>query len=255
MIDPWTLFGVTPETPMRDVRKAYLKMALLCHPDHGGNTSDMNIVYQAYVWIRDQIESADRRNAVFRVEERFRTLSMNEIEKEVANFNEEEFNRLYDAGASGSETHASIKDFVKGFVIRDMITNSDTPMAELIERNRLGACQKYPSSIEGGYGEFLAKTETTPLASLGKQEIIEYREPECAIVGAIPNIELPHMLEDFSVLDQKLYDYAQAFKEPGEFAAEFVSDTSESLEERLAEMQENRDAIDKRLRKSTVLLC
>jgi hypothetical protein len=54
-INPYQLFGVTEDSPIEDVRKAYYSVALLCHPDKGGHTEHMKVVTIAYKWICDQI--------------------------------------------------------------------------------------------------------------------------------------------------------------------------------------------------------
>uniref|UniRef100_A0A6C0CS73 J domain-containing protein n=1 Tax=viral metagenome TaxID=1070528 RepID=A0A6C0CS73_9ZZZZ len=54
-INPYQLFGVTEDSAIEEVRKAYYSIALLCHPDKGGHTDYMKTLTLAYKWICDQI--------------------------------------------------------------------------------------------------------------------------------------------------------------------------------------------------------
>jgi curved DNA-binding protein CbpA len=47
-IQPYELLGVTMKSSLNDVRKAYYQLALLCHPDKGGNPQDMQLLHSAY---------------------------------------------------------------------------------------------------------------------------------------------------------------------------------------------------------------
>jgi hypothetical protein len=58
LINPYELLGLDIKNKalnIKDVKKAYMGMALLCHPDKGGNSDDMNVVQQAYTFIKDQM--------------------------------------------------------------------------------------------------------------------------------------------------------------------------------------------------------
>jgi curved DNA-binding protein CbpA len=60
IINPYELLGIDikrKDLTMKHVKKAYFEMALLCHPDKGGNESDMKVVQEAYEFIRDQMKN------------------------------------------------------------------------------------------------------------------------------------------------------------------------------------------------------
>ena len=42
------LFGITNDTTFKELKKSYYTYALLCHPDNGGTSADMQVVQQAY---------------------------------------------------------------------------------------------------------------------------------------------------------------------------------------------------------------
>ena len=53
-INPYQLLGINPNMPdLRQLRKSYYQLALLCHPDKGGNKESMDIVHKSYLYIVD----------------------------------------------------------------------------------------------------------------------------------------------------------------------------------------------------------
>ena len=57
LINPYMLFHLTSRSTLEQLRKAYYKMALLCHPDKGGSEDDMITIHHAYVYIKEQLEN------------------------------------------------------------------------------------------------------------------------------------------------------------------------------------------------------
>ena len=64
LLNPYELLGIKLEkfknVPKKNVvsllKKNYYNLALLCHPDRGGNKNDMNIITLAYKYIKEQVE-------------------------------------------------------------------------------------------------------------------------------------------------------------------------------------------------------
>ena len=48
LINPFALLGITTNCTFNELKRNYYKMALLCHPDRGGNSEDMKVVHKAY---------------------------------------------------------------------------------------------------------------------------------------------------------------------------------------------------------------
>lgn len=48
VMDPFEILGVTSETSIADVKKAYFNLAKFCHPLYGGSTHDMCMVQAAF---------------------------------------------------------------------------------------------------------------------------------------------------------------------------------------------------------------
>jgi curved DNA-binding protein CbpA len=54
-INPYDFLGVTSKSTLEEVKKNYISLALLMHPDKGGSTTEMHILNMAYKWIREQL--------------------------------------------------------------------------------------------------------------------------------------------------------------------------------------------------------
>ena len=55
-LNPYEFLGVTLNSTLEEVRKAYHDLALIIHPDKGGSTQDIHILITAYNWIKTQLE-------------------------------------------------------------------------------------------------------------------------------------------------------------------------------------------------------
>ena len=66
-VDPYKLLGVTIHTSIKILKKSYHSLALLCHPDKGGNENDMIIVHKAYQYIKNQLEFASTEEVVDKI--------------------------------------------------------------------------------------------------------------------------------------------------------------------------------------------
>ena len=55
-IDPYQLLGVTSKSNIKELKKNYYSLALICHPDRGGNTNDMVTLYKAYLYVKQQLQ-------------------------------------------------------------------------------------------------------------------------------------------------------------------------------------------------------
>lgn len=57
-INPFILFGLDYKNiDEKSLKKKYYELALLCHPDKGGNKDDMNMIVNSYNYISEQIEN------------------------------------------------------------------------------------------------------------------------------------------------------------------------------------------------------
>ena len=56
VMDTYEMLGVKPTCTLKEVKKAYINMARICHPDKGGDASDMRILKSSYDWICTQLQ-------------------------------------------------------------------------------------------------------------------------------------------------------------------------------------------------------
>ena len=63
LFDPFEFLGFDSKNPnnitIKDLKKSYYTLALICHPDKGGNPEDMLILQNSYLYIKEQIELKD----------------------------------------------------------------------------------------------------------------------------------------------------------------------------------------------------
>ena len=53
LLDPYGLLGVNSRSTISELKKKLLHLALLCHPDKGGNDKDMNVVSLAIIILKN----------------------------------------------------------------------------------------------------------------------------------------------------------------------------------------------------------
>ena len=71
-INPFNLLGVTINSSHKEVRRAYYKLSLICHPDKGGSKDDMIMLHNAYNYVMEQIEFSEKAEMLENVKEDFK---------------------------------------------------------------------------------------------------------------------------------------------------------------------------------------
>ena len=56
-INQYKLLGVTVNSTKSELKKNYYDLAKICHPDRGGNSNDMNVIYKCYKYIENHFEN------------------------------------------------------------------------------------------------------------------------------------------------------------------------------------------------------
>ena len=200
LINPYDLLGVNVDSSIRELKKQYYNMALLCHPDRGGNNNDMNVVCLAYNYIKEQLENV-KEDTYEELEDAFENFCKEQESKEIPKF-----------GSIYEETNDWIVGFNKEF---------DKKM-NLEENETINPYDINP--FENGYGDIMdeehAVSEEYSTNLIGEtktkfiRDIVEYKEPE-----ALPNTITHYPLEvknikDYSDYNKKMSDYKLAFYEP-----------------------------------------
>ena len=174
LINPYSLLGITPNSSIKDLKKNYYNMALMCHPDKGGSTDDMHIVVLAYNYCRDQLESKEARQTTYE-----------QLEKEFSDFCKEQESK---PPPSFSSIYEETSDWINDFNNQFDKMNVDNNSLELETTD--------PFAV--GYGELMDMTEDNTDLTMNNEsdnleylpievnkpsnefskEIIEYKEPQ-----------------------------------------------------------------------------
>jgi hypothetical protein len=65
MLNPFELLGVSENSTMNELKTAYYRLALICHPDKGGEPEAMKTLVAAYRWVLSQLEHRDAHSKTF----------------------------------------------------------------------------------------------------------------------------------------------------------------------------------------------
>lgn len=56
LLNPFELFNLTHESTVKELKRAYFKLAMMCHPDKGGEANAMITLVKAYKYVLEQLE-------------------------------------------------------------------------------------------------------------------------------------------------------------------------------------------------------
>lgn len=195
VLNPFLLLGVTLESTIQEVKKAYFELALVAHPDKGGSAEQMRTVQSAYEYVGLQI----------------RGIGTGTYEGA-----EEEFKRFCDAQTSAPHPFADIYAAA---------TNQPT-FAELWARAHEGGQESEVdgASHPGGYGDLMVASDVAGTAEYSHripdvtvppmaQDVQLYEAPVPAVLpnALVRDLTVPAdaAVDDFST--QRLLDYRAAF--------------------------------------------
>jgi hypothetical protein len=180
-MDIYNMLGVKPTSSLKEVKKAYIDMARMCHPDKGGNADDMRILKDSYDWICVQLQQVsleaskgtyEEREADYQTymekqkEERLNTPlpTMTEIEQSVhittvnAHTYAQLKSRIYTRFPHTNDTFLRDICMKRAYFYREneseMLSKLDYILDDVEALNN-EACIHHPSSIPGGYGAML----------------------------------------------------------------------------------------------------
>jgi len=196
LINPFQLLGldVHKHINLKEVRKTYHQLALLTHPDKGGNQKDFLIIHQAYNYVLEQVEQSKEMVEMDKLEEDFKNFcEENEIEKlpslldirdNAAVFNQK-FNEKWD---ETNIQNANFNHFDGGY--GDLMDNSEIVIDE----------QKDDSNIK--------------LTNQFTRDVMIYEEPNALPenYGAFQRYDVDHV-DNYGNLQEQLYDYKETYSQ------------------------------------------
>jgi len=207
MINPFDLFGLTIESELSELKKAYYSLALLCHPDKGGDADSMVQLINAYKYVKKNLEHKSNK-------------TYEEAEKEFDLFVQEQ----------NEQECPSI----------DEITNELFNRTLEIDKESEYNCVGLNIFRESGYSHLMESSESTrediPSEPQNKftKEIIVYEEPKMAPYYLDNKLDLTLTeVKDFST--KNMCDYYQAFCEPDKIEERIEIDVNEAYEKLLQE--------------------
>lgn len=71
-INPYQLLNVKPSSSIKELKKAYRDLALICHPDKNGSREDMIMIQNAYEYVRKEIEFGKNKQSFEEAEDQFK---------------------------------------------------------------------------------------------------------------------------------------------------------------------------------------
>lgn len=235
-VSPYELLGLIPnKCTLQDVRRAYRELALICHPDKGGNAADMRVLQAAYDWVIRQMTSV-KENGTETYEEKesnfkaflesqveYKVVSFSDVIKNVTGFTEELFEKFYAKHANNEDP--LIKQFVKQYITNyimfefghmkrdaneDNVENAVDAEIQVFFARAQNAQWSY-ASIPNGYGGVMKESLGSPSHHFGKVEMTIYKEPLTMPEKLGEDIEQLSQLEDYT--QAAMCDYRVAYKD------------------------------------------
>ncbi len=223
-INPYQLLGINPNMPdLKQLQKSYYQLALLCHPDKGGNKDSMNIVHKCYLYIKKQFANCQNLK------------SYEELEKEFADFckTQEEQPPPFRVIWENSEEYDNLKKFNEEFEKqqKEYFKNCN------LEENK----DSFRDCFQEGYGKYMDISEyqnnseikqnlsSNKLSNIPKEKnkhnfktsLILYKEPTANPIGYGQNYrydvnDITDFTDKLTYSNIILNDYKKAFSEETE---------------------------------------
>ena len=264
MINPYHLLGVTIDSSEKEIRQSYYSLALLCHPDRGGNTEEMKTLHRCYSYIIAQIKDRTENPTQAYLDQEKEFEEFCERQKEAPppfeqiyqenNVFIQEFNRrwnenvqndtqtqkdessetLFDTGGYGEYMEASEYSAFESSLSPP--SSSGPPSS-----TQLSSLPEYKSTIGTSTAPDLATGENIPSASSPTQnthkpftrQIISYTEPQALPdqYGSYPRFDTKDIKDYGHRTGQiTMSDYRDAFCEPEKQSTHESRELPESIE-------------------------
>lgn len=213
LLNPFELLGITEKSTLKDARKSYYKLAMLCHPDCGGHEESMKVLVNAYSFVEQQLKnkqeiSGDWTDLGKNLEEEFKKFNL-EVKAEVPQLRD-----LYDIATE--EDKKDIKE--RNFGAYNNLFNEEFENESKYQFEELVADNPFAN----GYGELMDNDHdhhsddeyVMPTKNKFTQEIQIYKEPHVLPDTYGNNFRYDvSEVNDYSNYDNKEFDYKKAHTE------------------------------------------
>lgn len=243
MINPYEFLGLTVNSTLNDLRKAYYTMSLACHPDKGGSVEAMVTLHTAYKYIKEHLDNVQDQPDSNKTYE--------ELQKEFDDYIKEQDSmkpptflnvvaesldiKPSDYMAIYQEIKPKISDvlmyditlcclneLIRKIVYTERISQEEAVLkvtkVDVLEAVRIDLIRYddrekniYSASIPDGYGTFMDKSEADdtikpPSKPFEKQEMTIYHEPDRLGGYEIPagDLPIPQKKDDYTIYESSL---------------------------------------------------
>ena len=239
LLNPYELLGVSTQSSLNTLKKKYYSLALICHPDKGGDENDMIMIKNAYDYIKPQLEN-NTDTTYEQLEDEFQKFCDNQKKKLCP------FSEVYE------ESHDWIKEFNKTF---DEKKKNKQDNSNDLDPKYL---------MEKGYGELMdndkielgdCKYNETVIGKLNNKfnnELVIYDEPAAKPIdfGEYERFDVKEIMDFTHVTDNfNMNDYKKAHSDP-EDIKKFPFTKVENVSERYKQLCEERQAELENIHKS-----
>ena len=236
LLNPYELLGVSPTSTINTLKKKYYTLALICHPDKGGNKDDMIIIKNAYDYIKPQLENNT-------------DTTYEQLEEEFQKFCDEQKEKLCPFSEVYEESHDWIKEFNKQF------EDKKNKSLKIGEESESEINPKY--LMEKGYGQFMDRKKTDivnckydsnikgNIKNKFSKDLIIYDEPMAKPVdfGEYERFDISEIMDFTHVSDElSMTDYKKAHSDP-EDIKKFPFKDVKNIEEKYNELCKERNII------------
>jgi len=176
MINPYDIMNISSNSTLKDLKASYYQMALICHPDKGGQNEDMIVIYNAYKYIKEQFENCKNTSTYEELENEFSSFCKEQEEtpppfRDIWEDSEQnklrdEFNSVFDESPEKAYESPVYKGYQR-FMIDSKYKSGD--IVENIEYKPFNM-DDLTDEFEDSNGDFIEQIEF-------KNNIVEYKEP------------------------------------------------------------------------------
>ena len=204
LINPYRLFGLDSKSTLEQLRKAYYKMALLCHPDKGGSEDDMIIIHHAYIYIKEQLENCKEEKEYEKMEDDLNDFCKKQTDKPPP------FRDIWELSDDKKFHDKFNQQFMKKHHAVQTAEEDFNPFKDgygsLMDDSEY---HSYNSKCKQDYNNIIKGTPRTVF----KQDMIIYEEPNALqdTYGKYQNLNIKK-IEDYS--DGMMSDYLKSYCEP-----------------------------------------
>ena len=242
LLNPYNLLGVSIDSTLRELRKSYYTLSLICHPDKGGSKEDMDVVHKAYLYVKEQLENNETQTTYEEAEAEFERFCKEQEEKPppFSKIDEENNDFIRDFNREFDRVHSSIAENAANHNIQSTFYYPfEQGYGHLMEKSQLVDINDI--NFECSYGEKQKKDALEePVVNVFSKEVIIYKEPHSLpdTYGYNYNFNVKK-IDDFSDKISKNFectDYLKAFS-PAE-NVEHLRKSYKSIDELLEERKQ-----------------